>query len=259
MIAKLLSDFRGITRVCGVGTALRWMGCVAATLPQNLKAHNLLAADERMGPGPFTVHHKIGTAKLTGKQVFSGIREIWVRDVYARGDFVQIPDNGLVVDLGANMGNFSTMALTANRTARVLAVEPSRELVEKFRATMRVNGYEDRATLCQAFIGDFTPKQDADFANNPYYTGIRTISEADFIAQNKIERISFLKCDIEGSEFFMIEPGSRLLDLADRIAIEIHGFGGNTQAFLDNLEDRGFAIHSVDWYGADCIAMAARH
>ena len=258
MLRKLISDFTGIVRVCGIGAAVRWLACVALTMPTNLKTRNLLAADFKMGTGPFRVHHRLGDAKLVGEYAFSGLREIWVSDVYARGGFVQIPDRGTVVDLGANMGNFSAMALTASRHARLIAVEPSREHATKWQDTMRVNGFADRATLCQAFVGNFTAKQQRDFDHDPNYRGAPVLTEQDFLSKYAIDRIDFLKCDIEGSEFFMIEPGSRLLDIADRIAIELHDFGGDVQAFLDNLSMRGFTNIAVDWYGAECIARASR-
>ena len=258
MIDKLVSDFRGIARVCGLGTALRWASCVALTMPRNLKTRNLLAADLMMGEGPFRVRHAVGNAVLVGKQAFSGLREIWVRDVYARGGFLQVPDGGLVVDLGANMGNFSAMALAANPNARLVGVEPSRGLADKWRATVTANGFGDRATLCEAFVGVFTDKQQRDFDNDPNYQGVAVLDEAEFLQRYGIERIAFLKCDIEGSEFFMIEPESRILDITDRLAIEVHDFGGDVNAFLGGLKERGFTEVSVDWYGAECIARAAR-
>ena len=258
MIGKLASDFKGIARVSGMGVALRWAVCVALTMPRNLKSRNLLAADVMMGRGPFRVRHAVGSALLTGESAFSGLREIWVRDVYARGDFLQIPDGGLVVDLGANMGNFSAMALAANPTAKLIGVEPSRSIADKWRATIAANRFEARGTLCEAFVGVFTEKQQRDFDHDPNYQGVPVLDEAEFLERYGIERIAFLKCDIEGSEFFMIEPGSRILDITDRLAIEVHDFGGDVNAFLKGLKERGFTDVSVDWYGAECIARAAR-
>ncbi len=258
MLAKLLGDFKGIVRVAGPATAVRWLACVAATFPAALRTRNLLAADRLMGTGPFKVRHAIGRAVLTGDQAFSGLREIWVRDVYARDGFLEIPDGGTVVDLGANMGNFSAMALAANPTARLIGVEPSSQLAAKWAATIAANGFGDRATLCRAFMGEFTDKQRNDFANDPAYGDAPIISEEDFLATYKIDRIAFLKCDIEGSENFMTEPKSRLLDIADRVAIELHDFGGDPQAFLDEMKRRGFSDIKVDWYGRECIARAAR-
>ena len=258
MLAKLLGDFRGIARVAGIGTALRWMICVSLTLPTALKTRNLLAADRLMGNGPFRVHHAIGDALLTGESAFSGLREIWVRDVYAGGNFLRVPDHGTVVDLGANMGNFSAQALAANATARLIAIEPSAPLGAKWVATMAANGFQDRAQLCRAFIGIFTDKQRRDFENDPAYGDAPTINEDEFLRRYAIDHIDFLKCDIEGSEFFMTERNSRLLDIADRVAIELHDFGGDPQHFLDTLKAKGFVDLQVDWYGRECIARAAR-
>ena len=84
------------------------------------------------------------------------------------------------------------------------------------------------------------------------------LSEAEFIERHGVERIAFLKCDIEGSEFFMIGPESRILDMTDRLAIEVHDFGSDVTAFLNDLNERGFTDVSVDWYGAECIARAVR-
>lgn len=258
MIAKLLSDFRGIARVCGWGAALRWAASVAITLPTVLHRRDLLSADRTMGDGPFKVHHAIGDAVLVGSHVFSGVREIWVRDVYAKGGFLQIPDDAVVLDLGANMGNFSAMALAANPTARLIAVEPNKRIGEKWAATMRANGFTDRAQLCRAFVGEFTDVQLNDVGTNPAYADAPRLTEEEFLARYAIDHIDFLKCDIEGSEYFMIEPGSRILDITDRLAIEIHDTGAGARQFLNALADRGFTDIAVDWYGSECIARAVR-
>ena len=257
MIGKLLSDFRGIARVCGLGPALRWAAGVVLTLPTIFRTRNLMSADRRMGNGPFKVHHAVGDAVLVGNHVFSGVREIWVRDVYAKHDFVQIPDHGMVVDLGANMGNFSAMALASNATARLIAVEPNKRIGEKWAVTMLANRFTDRAQLCRAFVGDFTQVQLNDIKTNPAYADAPHLTEAEFLARYAIDHIDFLKCDIEGSEYFMIEPGSRILDMTDRLAIELHD-SGDVKRFLAVLAERGFGDIEVDWYGSECIARAAR-
>lgn len=256
MIAKLLYDFRGIARLCGWRVAIRWALAVLISAPTILATRNLLAADARMGEGPFVVKHKIGTARLVGIGAFSGLREIWVRNVYSRDGFLVIPDNSLVVDLGANMGNFSAMALAANPTVRVLAVEPSRELGERFLRTMRANGFEDRVQLCRAFIGKFTPKSTDSILTDPNYQDAPTITEQDLLQRYSVDRISFLKCDIEGSEFFMLDPSSKLLDKAARLAIEVHDFGGDIRAFVTDLERRGFEL-SIDRNPNDIIIRGA--
>src|ERR1700722_13209476 len=92
----IASDARGIARRCGWWVAARWLWCIALTLPACLKTRNLQPADIRMGNGPFLVDRDGAQAQLTGQQVFSGIREIWVRDVYLRDNYLAIPKGALV-------------------------------------------------------------------------------------------------------------------------------------------------------------------
>jgi FkbM family methyltransferase len=256
-VKKVWSDFRGISKACGLATALRWLGCIALTIPSMVRERGLSRADLLMGEGPFTVRYKGTKARLCGTRVFGSIREIWVRDVYGHGDLLKLPENALVVDLGSNIGAFTTLALATNPTARVVAVEPHRDFPKTMVAAARLNGFADRIDQCQAFIGDFTHLQQSDSLTEGYSQAPQ-ISEAEFIRRFGIDRIDFLKCDIEGSEFAFLHPDSRLLDLSDRVAIELHGWGGDSRAFLGKLEEKGFRIVHEDWNGPDCIALATR-
>jgi len=257
-ISKLFRDARGIATVSGPGTALRWLGAAAVAAPQVLKRRNLLPADARMGEGPFAVRHRLGSAKLAGRGSFSGMREIWVRDCYTRGtDILNVPDNALIVDLGSNIGNFTMLALAANPTARVIAVEAGKDLAKTLESTAKLNGFGDRVTVCRALIGKVTKVQES-MLDSSRYDDVKMVSEAEFLSRYAIERIDFLKCDIEGSEFAFLDPDSRLIDLADRIAIEIHGGAGDAHAFIAALEAKGFTMVDVVWDGDDCIALAKR-
>ena len=258
MIGKLLSDIVGVAKVSGIGRAIQWAVCVALTLPANLRSKNLLAADRLMGEGPFRVRHDGTSALLVGESSFSGLREIWVRDVYARENFLEIPDNGTVLDLGSNRGIFSVMAMTANKTARLVAVEPNADFAPIWHSNMEVNKIGDRASLCRAFLGNFTAKQTNDHASKSGYQDAPLLPESRFLELYDIKHIDFLKCDIEGSEYYMLEPESKILAIADRVAIELHDVDLKPQAFLDRLRILGFDKLSVDWYGNECIARAAR-
>lgn len=256
-VRKLLSDLRGVRRACGWGTAARWLSKIVLSAPQILRERDLQAADLRMGPGPFRVRHKEGQALLYGPRVFSGIREVWIRDSYGHKDFLRLPDNALVVDLGANMGVFTTLALAASATSRVIAIEAQPEWAEPMWKSARLNGFEGRLDYCNAFFGTLTEVQD-DVAARSENEGVPAVSESEFLARFGIEKIDFLKCDIEGSEFALLEPDSRLLDIADKVAIEVHHWGGNARLFVDRLREKGFKLVDVEWHGDDCIALAAR-
>lgn len=211
-----------------------------------------------MGNGPFSVSRQSARAKLAGQQVFSGIREIWVRDVYLKDDYLKIPAGSLVIDLGANLGNFTNLALAQHGDVRVIAVEPSPPLSNSLQESLRINGWSDRASVKRAFLGVKTEVQVAAAAD-PAYRDAEYLSESAFLAEFDIQRIDFLKCDIEGSEFFLLDPGSKLLSLASNLAIEVHPWGGSVTHFLEFVRSAGFEIGSVVYDGnGACIALCSR-
>jgi FkbM family methyltransferase len=252
---KIARDATGIAATCGWWVAVRWLFCIASTLPECIRTRNLQPADRRMGDGPFIVTRRRARAKLCGRQVFSGLREIWVRDVYLKNDFLEIPNASLVVDLGANIGNFTNLALIQHDNVRVIAVEPSLTLLNTLRSSIDINGWSDRVVTKRGFIGMVTKVQ-VDVTEDPDYRGAPFISEKSFLEEFKLQRIDLLKCDIEGSEFFMLQPESKLLSLTARLAIEIHPWGGSVQQFLTHLRAVGFEISSTtrDTNGC-CIAL----
>ena len=258
-VLKLASDFAGLFKVCGIYVAVKWVVLVLINFPHVLKSGDLQAADRAMGPGPFVVRRGGSRAILTGIQIFSGLREIWVRDVYLRDDFLSIPRNALVVDLGANRGIFSTLALAQHESVTVIAVEPSVDLLESLNKCVSANGWSERITCVRGFIGTFTDTQRTALSEASDYSGAPTIAEADFISQNSLSKIDFLKCDIEGSEFFMLDPDSQLLGMSDRLAIELHNWGGDIDIFLGHLTRIGFEIGHIEWAHDSCIALCRRN
>ncbi|MGO9934974.1 MAG: FkbM family methyltransferase [Steroidobacteraceae bacterium] len=257
-IHKIIIDTGGIAKRCGWLVSLRWLRNIALTLPECLKARNLQPADVRMGSGPFPVNRAGARAQLIGPQVFSGLREIWVRDVYLKNDYLAIPRGSTVVDLGANLGNFTILALAQHDDVRVVAVEPSVALSDNLREAVSKNGWSHRVAVKRAFVGIATRVQSSD-AENPDYRAAPFISEQEFLEEFGIRKIDFLKCDIEGSEFFLLDPNSKLLSITTNLAIEIHAWGGSVPGFLEHLLKVGFEIGSVESdRGGSCIALCKR-
>ena len=257
-LRKIAVDAAGIARVCGLRLAVKWLFLVLVNIRTILRTKNLQVADRAMGNGPFSVCRAQARAMLTGIQVFSGLREIWVRDVYLRNDFLSFPRDALVVDLGANLGVFSALALAQSDSVRVIAVEASLNLLASLEGSARANGWSDRITPIRAFIGKFTRTQEAALKQGSDYADAPVLTEWDLIARNRLSKIDFLKCDIEGSEFFLLDPESRLLAMTDRLAIELHEWGGDIQRFLQHLKQHGFEIGHIEWASDSCIALCRR-
>lgn len=254
----ILRDASGVAASCGMLVAVRWLMFVALTFRECMRTRNLQPADIRMGNGPFLAQHRGARAKLSGNRVFSGIREIWVRDVYLKDDYLSISRSAVVVDLGANLGNFTNLALAQHPDVRVIAVEPSLSLSESLHQAIAINGWTARAAIKRAFIGIPTQVQEHD-AKDPDYADAPSMTEQAFLEEFGITRIDFLKCDIEGSEFFMLDADSRILSITHNLAIEIHSWGGSVPAFLSRINEVGFDIGSLTKEpDGTCIALCRR-
>ena len=184
---------------------------------------------------------------------------MYVRDVYLHNGWLDIPPGSTVVDLGANMGNFTNLALAFHSSIRVIAVEPSECLNRAFHKNVELNNASNRVRLVRAFMGEATTKQLSCQADDPCYAGAVFINEGKFLKESGIAKIDFLKCDIEGSEFGLLSRNSKLLAMSQRIAIEVHAFAGNPKVFIQMLLDTGFIIGPVKWDpDGSCTLLAKR-
>ena len=256
LINQILSDFNGIVKVCGFVTAIKWLFFILLKLPQCIRSRNLQPADKMFGEGPVKAKSKYGYVKLLGGQIFSSIREIWVRKVYTKNNFVTIPDEGVVVDLGANVGAFSMLALANSKSCKVIAVEPNAEFNKLLMRQVSHNNFNNRVTLQRYFIGSASATQNG-MLNDPASKDAKFITQKEFIALNKLSRIDFLKCDIEGSEFDFISDTS-LLEITQQLAIEIHDHAGDRKDFINKLIQLGFQLGPIKDDTGSCIVLAKK-
>jgi FkbM family methyltransferase len=229
-LGKLRHDIAGIFRICGLQTAACWIAALVVSLPTILRRRDLQPADRLLGPGPLTVRYP-GLAtpfRIKGPRALSGIREMYVRDCYLGHGLLVIHDGDIVLNLGANMGNFANLALAHGPRVRVVAVEPKHENNSFFWELLRCNpGHEERATLLQAFVGNRTAVQTRISEHGDACAAARWLTPEELIEECGLHRINFLKCDIEGSEFGLRSSGSPLLAMTHSLAAEVHAWGGS--------------------------------
>jgi FkbM family methyltransferase len=252
MLGVIRQDFASIARVCGTGTALRWLANIALHFPKCYRERSLTAADRAMGDGPFQVRYlDRARAIIHGNTPFGGLREIWVRDVYLRNQYLTIDDGDVVVDVGSHQGLFTLLALGHGPNVRTISVEASPGNAANLRRQLAANGWEGRTQICNAFLGAETSyqtemKAQGDAAPTPF------LSEADFVARYDVTRIDLLKVDIEGSEYGLLTPESKLLAMAGQLTLEAHNFCGDPKALAEILTRLGFEmsepfIHNGCW------------
>ena len=227
--------------------ALKWIAMIPVRFPSILRQKNLQPADLAMGEGPFHVHFRSGVDFLVfGNSVISGIREMYVRDVYLRNGLLTIEDGDVVVDLGSNMGNFTNLALAHGKSVKVVSVEPSRGLNDSYKKSVALNdGFIERTRLVRAFVGQMGTKQEKSILEDEQYRDAEWMSEDELVTSNRLSKVDFLKCDIEGGEFGLLNPDSKLLKLTRKIAIEIHQFAGDVDGFIQMLVAQGFKLQYI--------------
>ena len=256
IFGQIFTDFAGIIKICGIITAIKWLFFIIFKFPKCIASGNLQPADRMFGEGPIKVKSKYGYVNLLGGQIFSSIREIWVRKVYTKNNFVTITDDGFVVDLGANVGAFTLLALANSNACKVIAVEPNTEFNKLLMRQVSYNNFDNRVTLQRYFIGSTSATQN-EMLKTPDSKAARFITQKEFIELNKLSHIDFLKCDIEGSEFDFIKDTS-LLEITEQLAIEIHDAAGDRTEFINKLIQLGFQLGPIKEDPGSCIVLAKR-
>jgi len=154
--------------------------------------------------------------------------------IYEMWDCI-IKQNDVVVDLGANSGFFSIKS--AELASKVIAVDGSPEayscLVENCK------DFDTIQTLNASILSkDSSPSWLWTHKGNPLRMTLEEMMEL-----YKIDRIDFLKCDIEGGEYDLFNSLSpKTLSKIDRIAIETHNENQNQDFYL-----HGKIRHSFVW------------
>lgn len=142
----------------------------------------------------------------------------YIEGPYENG-FVQIEKDDIVIDCGANVGIFSAYAAMKASNGKVYAFEPVSQIVNMLENTSAL--YDNIITMNFA-LSDRTGEQEIDISSIRENLGsasiveyhnsslskktetIKTLTIDDFIKKNNIERVDFIKADIEGAERLML-------------------------------------------------------
>lgn len=132
----------------------------------------------------------------------------------------QLPDKATVFDVGANIGWYSLILKKCFENINVYSFEPAPENFVRLQKNFRLNNLND-AHLVNA--GFYKEKGKLDFHFNPERTGASSIKNIldqnietiqvdmdtidSWVVDNNLERLDFIKCDVEGAELFVYQGG----------------------------------------------------
>ena len=147
----------------------------------------------------------------------------------------KIKKDDIVIDIGAHIGYFTIFAAKNACQGTIYSIEPYRESFETLKKNLELNDLTNVKPF-HAAISKATEQvtlyidKNNQIGNSIFRTDETTESEkvdsfslGDFVKNNKIEKIDFLKIDCEGAEFeILLNLDHQILQKIDKIVSEMH-------------------------------------
>ncbi|MCL2448478.1 MAG: FkbM family methyltransferase [Polyangiaceae bacterium] len=240
--AQLGQEMRGVAEVMSPADAARYVANVAIELPAVVRSRTLSPADRLMGGRALSFHISGTTVRLPGA-LFSGAREIYGRRVYFALPQFRIRPGDTVVDVGANAGVFTVLA--ARLARRVIAFEAQSGFCDEIRSNAKLNGCEANVSVEFGIVGEssgfFASPSGLESAS--HFRGVwpPALKMREILDRHGVDRVDFMKIDIEGSEFGLLRDASAWLPRTNKIAMEVHPAFGDPLEIEALLLRAGFA------------------
>jgi FkbM family methyltransferase len=195
---------------------------------------------------------------------FYVFKEIFMEDFYEMDKLLQhVPENAVIVDVGANVGFFSFLMAGKRKNARIYSYEPMENNLELFNSNLdRNTGSRSiikaerkavtgkKTEFVKLFFDDVHANTVIssiyeDFSkDNTKTTEIEAISLEEIISKNELGVIDVLKLDCEGSEYpILYDSPASVWPLIKCLCIEVHEMNKEKRnhAYLSGfLKDKGY-------------------
>lgn len=176
------------------------------------------------------------------------------------------PANGIAIDIGANVG-FFTVALGSIGYSQVHSFEPVPETFSILSKNIEVNGLKEKTVVNCLGVSDDegyiefklfekSPAINRLANSNDLKTGktqkVSVVRLDDYCLSENIERIDFLKIDVEGMENLVLKGAQKLLS-SQRVSLvlieicpsNLSNLGFNVCEIHNTLSSFGYEIYRV--------------
>lgn len=126
-------------------------------------------------------------------------------------------EDDVFFDIGANIGWYTTLAAQILKNGKVYAFEPIDEVANAIHFNSNNNGLTN-ILVEKIALADFNGATNINFNKENWGLSSLKVDNAgeekisitvkrldDFVRENKIEKITFIKCDIEGAEYLFLK------------------------------------------------------
>lgn len=169
-----------------------------------------------------------------------------------------------ILDVGANNGNHTiSYAFLSPPDAKIYAFEPQKRLFTSLQNAIKINKYDDKVTLYNNAVGHELKKVHMNhidtqkISDGQYNLGGLSIGEggeeAEMITIDSLnlDGCDFIKIDVEGYEYFVLEGAVNTIKKYNPFIMFEHNglnMAKGTDAFKFLSETCGYrSFHSLDW------------
>lgn len=140
----------------------------------------------------------------------------YIEGPYELCNHVYLRENDVVIDCGANIGMFS--AVSSAKGCKVYAFEPMNYIIDNYLS--KTAEWNKNITVCpyaladekkdllfelyEGNIGASRESTNLDRQGGRQYQQVRAVSLDDFVSENGLDQVDFIKADIEGAERYML-------------------------------------------------------
>ena len=164
---------------------------------------------------------------------------------------IELHHDAVVMDVGANMGDFAIQAAARCPSGRVYAVEPMSEYASLLETNKKLNRLSN-IEIIRVALGDHEGEITLSIAgaeSSAFFDGATNTETARLTTLPQLmhdcglERIDLLKMDCEGSEWDILPAAQEVLPRIRQICMEVHPARGCTAAKLaDWLRGNGYEV-----------------
>lgn len=134
-----------------------------------------------------------------------------------------LPAHPVVIDIGANFGIYSVLIASSSESSEVHSFEPVPHTASLLRSNAKRNSVDARITINNVAVGSepgnlliTTDRYAGNYllAGNSYDGNtqkVPVIRLDDYVAEKNLQRIDFIKCDVEGAELLVMKGAGQVL------------------------------------------------